>query len=655
MTNSIATLGIKVDPRQAILGSSIAQRAITGVGGAAKRAQSAVFSLQGALVGLGGAAALRSIITTAAEVESLQIRLKFLTGSTEDAAEAFDIMNDFASKVPFSLQDIERASPSLLTVADNVGELNELLAITGDIAAVSGLTFDETAMQIQRAMSAGIASADQFRERGISAFLGFESGVSISAEKTKQRIKDMWRDGTTTAVGATSELAGTFTGQVSMMEDAWRDMKLVVADTGVFEEASKVILGVTEGLRDPAFKSGVESFSKNMLGLFQFSVDHKDELLAVGAMFLGSKVGGVLGKQASMLVAAGAGAYAYRNELAQLLGLQVETGTLDSIEEVNSAISLINDKMSNSYQKHQGGFISTHGYELQIEGLKAQANELFLLREKLQDKGLVIEMSLPITASKEDHAIARQKTTDRKLLGMRQAHFGAIQMEQTRYEAHQAELARKTLDAGHLMLQKQSLLQAEAAKHIKSEWQEVGEAIQSSWDSVGMSIENSLADSILGLSSWKDATKSILQDVAREFVKTYILKGAVAGISGAIGGALGLNSTPAAETGSLNLSNATYGLKTFDGGGFTGSGSRSGGVDGKGGFPAILHPNETVVDHTKGQSADSGGKTVIVQQTINITTGIQQTVRAEISNLMPDIANAAKSAVYEAQQRGAFG
>ena len=42
-----------------------------------------------------------------------------------------------------------------------------------------------------------------------------------------------------------------------------------------------------------------------------------------------------------------------------------------------------------------------------------------------------------------------------------------------------------------------------------------------------------------------------------------------------------------------------------NGGGFTGLGSRTGGVDGKGGFPAILHPNETVVDHTKGQSMGS--------------------------------------------------
>ena len=39
----------------------------------------------------------------------------------------------------------------------------------------------------------------------------------------------------------------------------------------------------------------------------------------------------------------------------------------------------------------------------------------------------------------------------------------------------------------------------------------------------------------------------------------------------------------------------------FEGGGYTGMGVRAGGIDGKGGFPAILHPNETVIDHTKGQ------------------------------------------------------
>ena len=39
----------------------------------------------------------------------------------------------------------------------------------------------------------------------------------------------------------------------------------------------------------------------------------------------------------------------------------------------------------------------------------------------------------------------------------------------------------------------------------------------------------------------------------------------------------------------------------YEGGGYTGSGVRAGGLDGKGGFAAMLHPNETVIDHTKGQ------------------------------------------------------
>jgi hypothetical protein len=46
---------------------------------------------------------------------------------------------------------------------------------------------------------------------------------------------------------------------------------------------------------------------------------------------------------------------------------------------------------------------------------------------------------------------------------------------------------------------------------------------------------------------------------------------------------------------------------SFDGGGFTGSGARVGGLDGKGGFMAMVHPNETILDHTRGQRSGGGG------------------------------------------------
>ena len=43
---------------------------------------------------------------------------------------------------------------------------------------------------------------------------------------------------------------------------------------------------------------------------------------------------------------------------------------------------------------------------------------------------------------------------------------------------------------------------------------------------------------------------------------------------------------------------------SFAGGGYTGYGPRTGGLDGMGGFPAILHPNETVIDHTRPYAAN---------------------------------------------------
>ena len=64
---------------------------------------------------------------------------------------------------------------------------------------------------------------------------------------------------------------------------------------------------------------------------------------------------------------------------------------------------------------------------------------------------------------------------------------------------------------------------------------------------------------------------------------------------------------------------------------------------------------ELFIPHTAGQIVPNnkmGGSGVTVNQTINISTGVQQTVRAEIAQLMPQIADASKSAVLDARRRG---
>lgn len=97
--------------------------------------------------------------------------------------------------------------------------------------------------------------------------------------------------------------------------------------------------------------------------------------------------------------------------------------------------------------------------------------------------------------------------------------------------------------------------------------------------------------------------------------------------------------TVAAETASIISTIKGTNLPSFEGGGNTGSGARTGGIDGKGGFPAILHPNETVTDNTRGGMM-SAAQPVIVNLTINGDPN---------PNVVEDIKNAAVSKALETQ------
>ena len=154
--------------------------------------------------------------------------------------------------------------------------------------------------------------------------------------------------------------------------------------------------------------------------------------------------------------------------------------------------------------------------------------------------------------------------------------------------------------------------------------------------SASRDLGNSLMSLAEGTTTVKDAFRSMAANIIKELYRVMVVQQAVTGIMGAFG-------YSQASTGGYMKTP----LPSNEGGGYTGSGSRSGGVDGRGGFHAILHPQETVVDHTKGQ-----GLGTTINQTINVSTGVQQTVRTEIIQLMPKIAETTKLAVLDAKRRG---
>ena len=217
-----------------ILARDKTKQAFNGIRAGLTNLRASIFSVQSALVGIGGGLVVRSLVNVGSQVENLGLRFNFLFGNVKEGQKAFDGLIKFASRVPFSLEEISSASGNLAVVSKDADDLQRILKITGNVAAVTGLDFRTTAEQIQRSFSSGIGAADLFRERGVRALLGFQAGAQVTTEETIKRFEELFgEDGRFSK--ATEVLSTTFTGTLSMLSDKLFKFKLETNRAGFFD------------------------------------------------------------------------------------------------------------------------------------------------------------------------------------------------------------------------------------------------------------------------------------------------------------------------------------------------------------------------------------------------------------------------------------
>ena len=152
------------------------------------------------------------------------------------------------------------------------------------------------------------------------------------------------------------------------------------------------------------------------------------------------------------------------------------------------------------------------------------------------------------------------------------------------------------------------------------------------------SLEDALVDVTMGTASAKDAFKSMARSIIRDLIRINIQKNITAPLAAGMGGAGG--------------GGFVSGIGSFIGGlfGFANGGRPSMGK------PAIVGEKgaELFVPDSAGRIIpnDKLGGGVTVHQTINLSAGVSQTVRAEVMGMLPQIQEASKAAVLEARRRG---
>ena len=151
--------------------------------------------------------------------------------------------------------------------------------------------------------------------------------------------------------------------------------------------------------------------------------------------------------------------------------------------------------------------------------------------------------------------------------------------------------------------------------------------------SITSSMENAFMSMVDGTKGVKDAFKAMARDIILELYRVLVVQQLVNAIS---------NTSAFKSAFSL----ATLGLRAN--GGPVNAGTPY--VVGEKG-PEVIVPGRSgvVIPNSK---LSGGGETVIVNQTINVSTGVQQTVRNEIKQMMPMLADNAKAAVLDAKRRG---
>jgi hypothetical protein len=361
------------------------KRAFTGLKGSLSSVKESLFSLRSALVGLGAGLAVRSIVNVGKQVENLNLRFKFLFRSATEGQKAFDGLVNFASKVPFTLEQIQAGAGNLAVVTKNAEELKNVLEITGNVASVTGLDFQQTAEQIQRAFSGGIASADVFRERGVSALLGFKAGATVTAEETKKRFQEVFGRGGTFG-NATSEFANTLEGTLSMLQDKLFKFQKAIAD-GFFEQL-KIEFGNLNKYLDDSDEA-INNFGKQLgentataIRKFSEAVKSLDDDLSnldgiLGAILL------VVGKFTTKLVGAILVLNDY-NQRAEKLVKTTEKFALEQAKAITAGKPLYDEAPITNY---------TNELDRLVKGTKEYEEALYKLVQAEAEKKLALERS----------------------------------------------------------------------------------------------------------------------------------------------------------------------------------------------------------------------------------------------------------------------
>ena len=571
----------------------------------------------------------KQITSTTRTFEDLQATLKAVTGSNEAAAKSFDFIRKFTGNTTFQLENVTEGFITLVNAG--IVPSAERLTAFGNVAAA----FNKDITEITKAVfNATTGEMEMLKQFGIKAKQNTDTidvtfgGATQTIEKTSEAIVDfVTQIGETRFPTALQDRAETLSGAISNMNDSFSEFFFAIGEGGLKDVMTEVALA-TKDMLDEARPLAAAVGAKLKVAFdglkiaIQFVVDNMNKLLLISGLFM------ALGLATTLLRAGIAAAKMARSigllKVAMIALNKVSKGNIIMLIGVIAAEQL---GLLDAAAERVGGVLESLGEKFtdfmgldDSEGTEESLNSLSKEMEEL------------ITKFQEGTADAKSLDAVLKLAE------GNIKQLAFVYEGLNAALANGTITLDQANAKLRDFLRSTGP--FGTALAEIADQVETLSDGFASDFVNALMEGESAMDSFKNFAKQVVAMVISTFMKQLVIQPIVDAILGAfnLSGTKGSPITPTATA-------------TGDAGGGTMQANRPRLVGERG--PELFIPNVggTLLNNMTPKGA-MGGQSIVVNQSLNFSTGVVPTVRAEITKMMPQINDATKAAVLEAAARG---
>lgn len=738
----LASLQIRVQSLEA----EVADRRLKGLTKSGRQAERATDGLMSTMKRFAGPAAvaaaavasLTKVVNVTREFEVLNAQLITATGSADNAAVAFEAIQDFATQTPYDLQQVTEGFTKLVNLGLTPSE--RALTSYGDTASAMGKDLNQL---IEAVADAATGEFERLKEFGIRAksqgdqvsftFRGVTTTVGKNAAEIEQYLMEL---GENNFAGAMTERMNTLDGAISNLGDEWNKLWLNISDQGVgsvIEDGIRLAIDGLAELNDmlssgqlgayiEAIANKFTGFGDDAAGVMSFVTDlweqvpdeWKDlavqavdfivdafrnlpenlratvQLMAVelaslvdyGKAFGAALVEVIVAKFEELVAKAGAygtaigeainpfsdGDFNLEAEIARIEGefqksadaawdtarkqadrtAAVRRASItDILEERDAAVesfeAQINkaDELRAAYEREKAARSEAGGDRLagfgqgSTEGsggpTDAQQKAFDNLVKSLRTEEEALQESYDrrldiILQNTEEGSVQQNELRKRLDEQFAEEAIGALN-EPDSYEEQLAAVEDFYTRRRELILNNSKLTEeqrTELEMKLTAQRNQRLQKLEATRMSSILQNSGQIFDSLAGLAQNFAGEQSGIYKTMFLASKAFAIADSIIKIQQGIAAAAAtpwpaniaaIASTIAATSSVLTTIQSTQ-MPSFEGGGYTGSGIRAGGVDGKGGFMALVHPNESIIDHEQKATGTYGGGSAVLNVTV---------------------------------------